>query len=140
MTAERPRNPAENDTPPDPAWEAAKIVAGFKTTVESAIAHGSNVDPRLWESQAIQYLREHYDHCVELYRRLWAEYVKQEIRTGRTVKKIRLADKENGPDCPQDPFFSIVNEVIKQKEGSNLRMVETILDDCESGVLNCKPD
>ena len=115
------------------------IIASFKIAAESAAHTGAAADPNSWKPRAMEYLASHAEACRELYRTLWAEYVRNERKGGRRLASIKRAEKQP-VDCPTDPLYEIVNSaILKLEGGNNTRIIDGILDDCETGVLDCEP-
>ena len=79
----------------------------------------------------MEYLAKNQLICDALYRKFWFTYIAEELKTGRSISRIRSADKMN--DYPSDPLYPLVNAVVlKREHNDNRAIVNQILEEYES--------
>ena len=117
---------------PKEQWQVAlDVIAGYKRVAETALQVDADADANAWESHAMEYLAKNQLICDALYRKFWFTYIAEELKTGRSISRIRSADKMN--DYPSDPLYPLVNAVVlKREHNDNRAIVNQILEEYES--------
>ena len=148
-------NPAESSNapneqlsavPPEGApkelWQVAlDAIAVYKRVAHDALQVNASADAKAWETSAMEYLADKRNRllCDALYRKLWFTYIAEELAAGRTISRIRSADKIN--DYPSsDSLYPLVNAVVMEREhNDNRAIVNQILEEYESEHPPVKP-